>query len=177
MKRLFVVALVVALALALALPATAGGPQGGSDRDEVQLSTQLATSFLSGIFVDVQQAGRFDRIIKSFGDVAGIITVQMSSGNGNVLQSNGRVSMLEGSSVDLAATTAVYSGGLGLSGNLMGVGLWLTAGPVVIDISQGPRTDLIYKAFGDACGIITVQMASGNANTLQSIGNVKVSFD
>lgn len=170
MKRLVVVGLVVALALsALALPAAAAWGQ-----NDESSSSQLVTSFLSGIFINLQLASRSDKIIGSFDNARGIITIQQASGNGNVVQHNGRVSLQRSSAVDLAATTAVYCGGLELSAGSWCEDFWLAAGPIVADIGCASRADLICGAFSDACGIITVQQASGNANTLSSIGNVLV---
>ncbi|NLU42046.1 MAG: hypothetical protein GXX08_07570 [Firmicutes bacterium] len=163
--------LVVALALsALTLPVAAGWGQ-----NDESSSSQLVTSFLSGIFINWQRAYRSDSITGSFGNARGIITVQQASGNGNIVQHNGRVSLQRSSAVDLAATTAVYCGGLELSADSWCKDLWFKAGPIVVDKACAPRADLICGAFNDACGIITVQQASGNANTLSSIGNVLVS--
>lgn len=143
MKRILIVVLAALAAMMVALPAAA--------------STQGAIAFLyepySWDWYDV----RYDLLDENaFQNAAGITTVQLSTGNGNVLQGNTRIALANADVDDLVSTMV----------------------EVVCPDSEDEyyeRYDLVTgNVFQNVAGITTVQMSSGNGNALQANVNIEV---
>lgn len=143
MKRLLILVLVAVVAmLAAVLPAAA--------------SEQGCDAYLVDPYTKEQYRYRYDEIDDfAFQKAAGILTLQLSSGNGNILQANTRIAIANADVKDLVYTYAK-------SCDATSYETYLKRGDYITG-----------SAFQFAAGIITLQMSCGNGNILQSNVNIE----
>lgn len=170
MKKLFGISLVVMFILAFMVVPALGQELRFIDIVETPDCAELECTCFSHDFllegaviydVDLYDTNytRWDLIEKNaFQNVHGITTVNLASGNGNLLNAD----------IDVTALAKANSMDLTLS----------LAGIIDVDSNDHcyTRWDVITdKAFQNAIGITTVQMSSGNANILQTSVGIEVS--
>lgn len=143
MKRILIIVLAALAAMMVALPAAA--------------STQGSIAYLDWPWSYDDYLFRGDLIDENaFQNAAGITTVQLSTGNGNVLQSNTRIALANADVDDLVGTVA------------------LAFDPESGESYVMRRDKIADNAFQNVAGITTVQMSSGNGNALQANVNIEV---